>query len=337
MPKHLPLCSIALTVASALFSHSVYAQSRVPTPFLLVANQKDHSLSFVDPLTNRQVGQVDVGGITGHEVTVSPDGQTAYVPIYGDSGVGKPGTDGQIIAIVDVPSRKVTSTVDFGHAVRPHLPVYDTQRNLLYVTTELDQTISIIDPKTLKIVGSIPTTQAESHMFVLSPDGKRIYTANVGPGTVSVIDIATRKLITVIPIAAKTQRISISNDGKFVFTSDQTKPRLAVIDTATNQIKYWVPLADLGYGSAPTRDGRWLLVAHRATNQVSVVDLQTLKVVRTIEVPKDPTEILISPDDRTAYVSCGAAHQVAAIATADWKVHSLIDAGNGADGLAWAK
>ena len=61
------------------------------------------------------------------------------------------------------------------------------------MTTELDQTVTIIDPKSLKIIGTIPTGQAESHMLALSNDGLRGYTANVGPGTVSVLDIQGAK------------------------------------------------------------------------------------------------------------------------------------------------
>ena len=70
-------------------------------------------------------------------------------------------------------------------------------------------------------------------MLVLSHDGRRAYTANVGPGTVSVIDLQARKVLKVIPISGNTQRISISPDDKWVFTADQTKPQMAVIDTAT--------------------------------------------------------------------------------------------------------
>jgi YVTN family beta-propeller protein len=127
---------------------------------------------------------------------------------------------------------------------------------LLYVTTELDHTVTIIDPKTLKLVGTIPTGQDESHMLVLSHDGRFGYTANVGPGTVSVLDLNAWKLISVIPVSQKTQRISISVDDNMVFTADQTKPRLAVIDTATNKLKTWIPLPASGYGTAVTRDGR---------------------------------------------------------------------------------
>ena len=99
------------------------------------------------------------------------------------------------------------------------------------------------------------------------------------------------------------------------FTADQTKPRLAVIDTATNKVKQWVAVP--------------------GANRVAVVDLRSMEVVRSIEVPRAPQEVLIRPDDLAAYVSCDASHQVAEIGLTDWKVR-LIEAGAGADGLAWA-
>ena len=306
-------------------------------PLLLVANQADHTLSLIDPVAGKQIAAVPVGGITGHEVAVSPDGKFAFVPIYGDSGVGRAGTDGSSMAVIDLGARKVVASVDFGHGVRPHMPLYDPVSGMLYVTTELDKAVAIIDPKTLKIVGKIPTGQDQSHMLVVSRDGKRGYTANVGPGTVSVLDMAARKTIAVIPISGMTQRISMSRDGSMVFTEDQTKPQVAVIDTATNKVKTWIPLPAVGYGSTPTLDGRWLLVQMGAAKQVAVIDLGTMKVARTIDVPAGSGEILMRPDGKVAYVSCPIDGKVAEIDLATWKVVRLIDAGNKADGLAWVK
>jgi DNA-binding beta-propeller fold protein YncE len=305
-------------------------------PLLVAANQGDRDLSIIDPVADKQLATVPEGGITGHEVATSPDGRTAYVPIYGNSGVGKPGTDGSEMVVIDIPSRQVTGKVDFGHGVRPHCPVYDRASGLLYVTTELDQTVTIIDPRTLKIVGTVPTGQKESHMLVITRNGRRGYTSNVGAGSVSVLDLPGRKTIAIIPISAEAQRIAISNDDKMVFTSDQTKPQLAVIDTATNKIKTWVPLPAVGYGTSPTPDGRYLLVAMPKANQLAVVDLASLKVVRTIDVPDDPVKVLARPDGKVAYVSCSRAKQVAVVDLSQWKVESLIDAGKGVDGLAWA-
>lgn len=306
---------------------------------LLVVNQGDKTLSLVDPESAAQIAVVDEGlvGVWGHEITVSPDGRTAYMPIYGSAGVGHPGIDGHELLVIDVKSRKIVGDVDFGHGVRPHHPVFDPARGLLYVTTELDNSVTIIDPKTWKIQGAVPTGQEQSHMLVLSHDGRRGYTANVGPGTVSVLDLEARRTLAVIPVAKTVQRISISNDDKLVFTSDQNSPRLAVIDVASHRVSAWVPLPGTGYGTAATLDGRWLLVAIPAANQVAVVDLNTLQVARSIDVPRTPQEILVRPDGKIAYVSCSRSGEVAAIDLSQWKVQTLIAAGQFADGLAWAQ
>jgi DNA-binding beta-propeller fold protein YncE len=340
MKKTTFLCVMAGCFVLCVAAGFAYAQNhgeKTAGPLLLVANQGDRDLSLIDPAAGKQVATVPVDGVTGHEVAASPDGKTAYVPIYGDSGVGRPGTDGTKISVIDLPSRKIVHTIDFGRGVRPHCVIYDRNSGMLYVTTELDKTVSIIDPKTLKIVGSVPTGQEQSHMLVLTRDGSKGYTANVGPGTVSVLDMKGRKTLAIIPISKDTQRISISRDDSMVFTADQTKPQLAVIDTATNKVKTWVPLPGVGYGTAPTPDGRWLVVALRTSKQVAVVDLKTMQVAKTLDVPDGPAEVLIAPGGKTAYVACNSKNQVAEIDLGQWKVSRVIDAGKDADGMAWAK
>ncbi len=306
---------------------------------LLVVNQGDSTTSLIDAATGKLLAAVpdNTPGVHGHEVAASADGRYAFVPVYGSTGVGKPGIDGHEMLVIDIPARKVVGHVDFGHAVRPHMPLLDPASGLLYVTTELDSSIAVIDPKTWKIVGAVPTGAKESHMLVLSHDGSRGYTANVGPGTVSVLDMKARKTLAVVPVAGSVQRISISADDKLVFTSDVAKPQLAVIDTATQKVKTWVPLPAQGYGAATTPDGRWLLICIPTKNQVAVIDLKTMQVARTVDVGKAPQEILLRPDAKVAYVSCVASNEVAVIDLAAWKVERVIAAGNAADGLAWAK
>jgi YVTN family beta-propeller protein len=328
------LGTVVFFALAARFSEGQPAPSAA-RGLLLVANKDDRTLGIIDPETGRTLAAVAEGGVTGHEVTASPDGRFAYVPIYGNSGVGMPGTDGANLVVIDIAARKVTGNLDFGRGVRPHCPLFGPKDGLLYVSAELDNAIAVIDPRTLKVVGTVPTGQAESHMLAITRDGRRGYTANVGPGSVSVLDLEARKTLAVIPISGKTQRISLSADDRMAFTADQTKPQLAVIDTTTNKVKQWVALPGLGYGTAATGDGRYLLVAVPGAHRVAVVDLRSMEVARSIEVPRAPQEVLIRPDNRVAYVSCDASHQVAAIGLTDWKV-KLIDAGRGADGLAWA-
>jgi YVTN family beta-propeller protein len=328
MPSRLAVSLLLFTLAvSAGFAQ----QDR-----LLVAQKGAWSLAIVDPVAGTVIASVPEGGVTGHEVIASADGRLAYVPIYGNSGVGKPGTDGRILVVIDIAAQKVVGSVDFGHGVRPHMPILGPKDGLLYVTTELENAVTLIDPKTLEIVGSIPTGEAQSHMLALSHDGLRGYTSNVEPGSVSVLDIAARKTLNVIPVSPNAQRISISNDDRWVFTSDQIKPRLAVIDTTTNKLKSWIPLEGFGYGSAPTPDGRWLLIAIPDKNNVAVIDLNTMQVARSVAVGKSPQEILVRPDGKVAYVSCIGSDQVAEIDLGSWKVTRFIATGKGTDGLAWA-
>ena len=334
MRTALMILLLSLLIVSAAWAESAITSSS--TGLLLVANKGDNSLGIIDPIAGRQVAEVPEGGVTGHEITTSRDGKLAYVPIYGNSGVGQPGTHGSNLVVIDITARKVVGNLDFGKGVRPHLPVLGPKNGLLYVSTELDKSITIIDPATLKIIGSVPTGQDQSHMFAITRDGRRAYTANVGPGTVSVLDLDARKTIAVIPVSSQIQRISLSVDDTMVFTSDVTKPQLAVIDTHTNKIKTWIPLPGLGYGSATTGDGKWLIIALPLVHQVAAVDLSTMKVAYTIDLGMRTQEVLIPPDGQTAYVSCDESGKVAAISLADWKLKRIIDAGKGADGLAWA-
>jgi DNA-binding beta-propeller fold protein YncE len=331
------LVPLSLLAVFSLYVSMSRAESKPSqSGLLLVANKGDNALGIIDPVAGKQIAAVAEGGVTGHEIAASPDGKLAYVPIYGNSGVGQPGTDGTNMVVIDLAARKIIGNVDVGTGVRPHCAVFGRKDGLLYVSTELEHSISIIDPATLKIIGSVPTGQEQSHMFAITRDGHRAYTANVGPGTVSVLDLDARKTLTIIPVAPAVQRISLSVDDKLVFTSDVTKPQLAVIDTAANIVKTWIQMPGLGYGSAPTPDGRWLIIALPLVHQVGVIDLKTMKVAHAIDVPTKPQEVIVSPDGKLAYVSCDQSGKVAVISVSDWKVKQIIDAGAGADGLAYA-
>jgi DNA-binding beta-propeller fold protein YncE len=304
---------------------------------LLVANKGDSTLSIVDPSTGQQIALVDEEGVTGHEVATSLDGHRAFVPIYGSGGVGGRGTDGRLMRVIDLEQDKIVGTVDFGSGVRPHCAVVGPKDGMIYVTTELLYAISVVDPRTLKVVATIPTGRPESHMLAITRDGRRGYTANVSTGTISVLDLVARKLVTVISVAPKAQRIALSADDRQVFTADQSQPRIAIVDTTTNQLSGWISLPAIGFSTAATPDGRWLLVTLSGVNELAVVDLHSLRVERTLDLPRSPQEVIVSPDGSAAYVSCDVTGQVAVIDPATWAVVNRIKAGAAADGLAWAQ
>jgi YVTN family beta-propeller protein len=329
--------NLSWLIASLMFLALVAGGSRVPTPaahgMLVVANQREHTALLIDPETRQELAKVVVG-VNGHEVAVSPDSRFAYVPIYGNSGVGKPGTDGTTIDIVDLREHKLAATIDLGKPLRPHRAEFGPD-GLLYITAELSKSVDVIDPATRKIIAEIPTGAIESHMVVISSDGRRAYTANVAAGSVSVLDLQKRALVTVIPVAKTVQRISISADGKHVFTHDQDTPRIAVIDTATNKVASWISVPSTVYSSSPTADGGKLL-ADSPAGKIFIIDIAGGKLEESFDIPPASGELLLTPDGKFAFVSCPQAGTIEVLDVPGRKLLPPIKLTPGVDGLAWA-
>ncbi len=314
-------------------------------------------IGIIDVEANKEVARIPEGGIISHMVTVAPeDSNFAFVPIYGTGGVGTPGTDGSKISVIDLVQKKLVDSIDLGHGARPHQSFFNPKDGLLYVTTERDYALTIIDPKTRKKVGAIPTGQPESHDFVFSPDYKRAYTVNVFAGTISVLDVENRKLLNIVPVVAEAidpnapggggggggapafrtmmvQRISITPDGKYVFTQDQRHQALAMLDTKSLKVVGSVPLPQRGLGSNVTPDGKYALAV--GNDQVSVVDIKEQKVIKNIPVGRTPQEIFIRPDGKWAYVTANNSGYVTGIKLADWSTIQLNIGETNAEGMAW--
>lgn len=340
--------SLALAVVFSMFLFTLQTGGDAGAPrekgTLVVVNQAEHKVLLVEPDLRRTFATIAVG-VSGHEAAVSPDARFIYVPIYGNSGVGKPGTDGATIDVIDIGRRQISASIQVGPG-RPHRAEFGPD-GLLYVTAEVGNTVKIVDPAGQKVISEIPTGEPQSHMLVISPDGHRAYTANVGPGNISVLDIPSRRLLTVIPVAKTIQRISMSPDGSRLFTHDQGAPRLAVIDlpdrkstessnnTASYKVSRWIELPGVAYASASTPDGKWLLVACMAKHQLLAIDMATLKIAKTFDLPQSPSEILVTPDGAIAFVSCVSAGKIAVLDLRAWQLKEPIVLTPGVDGLAW--
>lgn len=319
---------------AVLASSSCLLQSQQTPQVLLSANQGSADVTLTDLATRKILTRIPEAAPAGHEVAVSPDGRYAYVPIYGDSSVGEPGTDGSTILIIDLKTHNVAGQIDLQGGVRPHGIVFNRKDGYLYVTAELQQSVLVIDPRSRTIVGRIPTGQAQTHMIVLSHDGRIGYTSNVGPGSVSVLDLRSRKLLRVIPVSSGgVQRISITPDDRTVITADQGRARLALIDTRTLTVRSWIPLPSTGYGTAVSLDNKKILVTLPKLNELGVIDLPQGVLSKTFAVAKRPHTVVLADDGKTAYVAC-IDTGVSAVDLVNGSVSEPIIVGNHSDGIA---
>ena len=126
-----------------------------------------------------------------------------------------------------------------------------------------------------------------SEGFDVSPDGKQAWVANAGDGTISIIDIATKKVTDTLDAhVPRANRLKFTPDGKMVLVS--AGPDFVILDSATHKE---IKRMRTGHGSggvlvAP--DGRRAYEACGPDNYVAVIDLKTLEVVGHIDAGGGP-------------------------------------------------
>ena len=136
-------------------------------------------------------------------------------------------------------------------------------------------------------VANIPVGQG-SEGFDVTPDGKELWVANAQDGTISMIDVASKKVVQTIPSTKAANRLKITPDGKYVFVSDMNGNDLLVIDTATRKEykKIALPASSEGLLMAP--DGAHVYTTLNTRDAVAVIDLKTMTMTGEVKTGQGP-------------------------------------------------
>src|SRR3954453_1968332 len=152
-------------------------------------------ITIYDAATHARVAQaITPGTINPHEAAFSRDGRSVYVPIYGTTGVGKPGENGHTVHVFDSLTGAERASLDTGKYLRPHCVTVGLETGTIYASAELAESLILIDPSQPAILGAISTGSNTSHMFALTRDEQKAFVSNVRSKNVSVLDMRTRQL-----------------------------------------------------------------------------------------------------------------------------------------------
>ena len=128
-----------------------------------------------------------------------------------------------------------------------------------------------------------------SEGFDVSPDGKEIWVANAGEGTVSIIDVAAKQVTqTLAADVAGANRLKFTPDGKLALISTLRGPDVTVIDTAMRRTVKRIAVGRGAAGIVMQPDGGRAIVACSPDGYVAVIDLRSLAVAGRIEAGHDP-------------------------------------------------
>jgi YVTN family beta-propeller protein len=141
-----------------------------------------------------------------------------------------------------------------------------------------------------------------SEGFDVSPDGKEIWAANALEGTITIIDVGSKKAVQTLPISVNhANRLKFTPDGQRVLVSGlgggagSKGFNLEILDAATRKE---IKQLSLGGGSAGiliVPDGSRAFVAVSEKNKVAVVDLKSLEVTGEVQTGKQPDGLAWAP------------------------------------------
>jgi YVTN family beta-propeller protein len=183
---------------------------------------------------------------------------------------------------------------------------------LAYVTNAADNTVSVIDTTSNKVLATIPVGQDPTGVAITS-DGTQAYVTNQLDDSVSVIDTANNKVVAtinnkvvatipgfVIPtgVAVTPDRTHtygrdngrhqsfayVTNNVPSIDGSNFPASAVSVINTASNKVSATIPVGQDPNGVAITADGTHAYVANQRDGTASVINTAHNKVVATIRV-----------------------------------------------------
>jgi len=265
-------------------------------------------------------------------LTLSGDGRRAYVACEGSDS----------LVIVDLENRKAVAEVRVGH--QPHAVCLNPTETLAYVSNRSSDTVSVVDLKTNKVAATIAVGD-EPHGLITDIAGHTLYVANAGTGDVSLIDVHKLTEVKRLAAARGAWAIERSPDGKMLYVTNNLShfvpfrapslSEVSVIDTQSKQIvnRIRLPEANLVQGIEFSPDGQFALVTLLRTKNLVPISrvLQGWVITNGLGIlwkdgtvdqvlldePNDyfadPTDIVITPDCKFAYVTGGGVDAVALV------------------------
>jgi YVTN family beta-propeller protein len=203
----------------------------------------------------------------------------------------------------------------------------------VYVPNEADDTISVIDAASLKVIATLPTGRIPEH---LTPDWdmSRLYVSNYASPFLSVVD--PRKVATADPItAASPYNLYFSPDGSTAIVMAEDVNRIDFYDRRTWHLLKQLPIKWAGIDHADfSAGGRYLLASTEYAGHVLKVDVVTMSIVGDVAVGGLPIDVKLSPDGSVFFVANQGRHGVSVVDPFQMKEIAFIPTGKGAHGMA---
>jgi DNA-binding beta-propeller fold protein YncE len=299
---------------------------------LIAIDKKGGKVLFLNPITFETEVVLEGFKKTVHELLVVPETSRAYVPIFGDGIHGRNPNPQHLLCVFDFERRVLLNIIDLELLSAPHTLMLGPD-GLIYMTCENSAKIAVIDRKSNTVVEAFDAGSNNCHRLVIAPDGERLYTENEEDATISVIDLAERKLLGKINTPRPLAGIAISADSRTIVAVDDAEPMLFLIDAQSERIRDEVRLVDVPKAAQIARyapDWSLLAVTSLSSNMVSLIDPSFHKQT-AIAVGNQPMDMAFHGEE--LFVACQGDGSVHVIDIPNQRHKSSFAAGTGCESL----
>jgi YVTN family beta-propeller protein len=213
-------------------------------------------------------------------------------------------------------------------------PVVRHYPSRVYVPNSESNTVSVIDPKTYKVIKTVPVGVLPQHVTP-SYDLKTLWVLNDEGNSVTPINPATGKFGTPVPVEDP-YNMYFTPDGRYAIVVAERLQRLDFRDAHTMKLHHSLAVPCPGVDHMDfTADGRFLIASCEFGGSMIKVNVAKEKVVGTLSLASGgmPQDVKLSPDGRVFYVADMMSNGVWMIDAHTFKKIGFIPTGAGAHGL----
>jgi YVTN family beta-propeller protein len=263
-----------------------------------------HALSVIDLIAQKALPDIDTGALNGPHGLAFVGGKVWFTA-EGAKVVGR--------------FNPTTASIDWVMGTgqnRTHMIYVTADEKQIYTTNVSSATVSILEKVALPPMGPPPGMHPASGAmppppgasqprmdwnetvipvgkgdegFDVSPDGRELWTANAQDGSLSIIDISTKRVTSTLDAKIfGANRLKFTLDGKLVLITSLGNGDLVIYDAASRKEFKRVAIGHGAAGILMDSDGTRAFVACSPDDYVAILDLKTLAVTGHLDVGGNP-------------------------------------------------
>ncbi len=201
---------------------------------------------------------------------------------------------------------------------------YAKDTGYIFISSEKDNSVAVLDGKTYKEVKKIETSDRPRHL-AFNTDKSKILAACGDGNSIDIIDIAKLKVTDKITDDIEDpEAFDVSPDGKYLYISLEDDGALGVLDIAEKKMIKTIEVGEEPEGVLASLDGKTVFVTSEVANMVHVIDTSTWKVSNNIKVGKRPRRFALLASKNELWVTSELDASISIIDLATNKVKDTI-------------